>query len=498
MYEIDRYAIEHGGIDGKILMENAGRAIAERIIKQEASYQSAAVLAGGGNNGGDGFVIARYLQQSGFEVKVFQLVPDQKLTSEALYHKKLFINHHGGVETDINVEMLRKDLPYYQLVIDAILGIGVKGAIRPNIKPFISLLNECNQKIISVDIPSGLPANESVQIDTAVKADHTYIVEAPKQSLFTEWGFPYYGEWEIVSIGVPKQAYHRKSFARRWERDDVIATLRKRDTFSHKGSHGKGVVIGGQQMMPGSVTLTASAALRAGAGLLTVATVKDNISIIAHKCTEAMYHVLEEQDGTIKENDVTPFRTFDGAAIGMGMGRDPVTAKFTQRLIHDLDIPVIVDADGLHHLKPILNKVGKRNYPLIITPHYGEMAMLTEYTIDRIKLSPMAIAKEFARKYQLYVVLKGKFTIITSPDGKQTVSDTGNAGLAKGGTGDVLSGVILAMVMQHSSHLEALCNACYIHGASADMRVKTGRNTEIDMLASDVIDGLSHVFHTLF
>ncbi|KAB8137957.1 NAD(P)H-hydrate dehydratase [Gracilibacillus oryzae] len=497
MYEIDRYAIEHGGIDGRILMENAGRAIAERLIKQEAGSQAAAVIVGSGNNGGDGFVIARYLLQSGFRVKVYQLASNQKITGDALYHKQLFINQQGLIEDNVDAEMLQDDLPNYHFVVDAILGIGVKGEIRSSIRPFIDLLNKSDKKVISVDIPSGLPANEGIDKDIAVKADFTYVVESPKQSLFTEWGAPYYGEWEVVPIGIPEQAYSNHSSLKRWGKQAFVSTFPKRDTYSHKGSHGKGAVIGGQRTMPGSVTLTASAALKSGAGLLTIATVEDNIPIIASKCTEAMYQVLEDRDGVITKNHTDLFKAFDGLAIGMGMGRDEVTANFSQKLIQALDMPMVIDADGLHHLKPILNTVSERNHPIIITPHFGEMAMLTGYTIDEMKRKPFSIAKEFADQYQLYVVLKGKFTIITSPYGDQIVNDTGNAGLAKGGTGDVLSGILLAMIMQNQSTMAALGNACYIHGLSAEMRVKSGENTEIDLLASDVIDGLSNVFRTL-
>lgn len=490
MYEIDRFAIDQGGIDGTILMENAGQAIAKEMMVAEEKSCHMAILVGSGNNGGDGFVIARYLKNEGYPVKVLQLVPNEKIKGDAAYHKQLLIHQKVPIQEVLTTDKLLECLVNVDIVIDAILGIGVTGEIREPLRGMISIINEQNARIYSVDIPSGLPANENHTIDIAIKADRTYIVEAPKQSLFLETTAPYYGEWKVVPIGIPIEAYGMIPKVRSWNLKDVKVSFPKRATFSHKGSHGKGLVIGGQELMPGSVALSTRAALKAGAGLVTVATMERNIPVIANYCMEAMYQNLSN----IGHIDLAGF---DGVAIGMGMGRNRTAKTFVEDVLAQEGVPVIIDADGLYHLKELLGMLQERGSPTILTPHYGEMAMLTNQEIETIKKAPFTMAKEFAQEHQVYLILKGKYTIITAPDGTQMVNATGNAGLAKGGTGDVLSGILLAFIMQHESVLEAMNNACFIHGMSADLRIESGQNTVIDLLASDVIDGLTNVFRTM-
>ncbi len=197
----------------------------------------------------------------------------------------------------------------------------------------------------------------------------------------------------------------------------------------------------------------------------------------------------------LSKEDVEAFEQFDAIAVGMGMGRDK--SKLVSSIIENLDKPVLIDADGLYHLKNFLDEKAEKRATIIVTPHYGEMAMLSALSVSDIKRAPFEVSKQFAIQHQLYVVLKGKNTIITAPNGEQIVSNQGNPGLAKGGTGDVLSGILLTMIMQHPSILDAIANGCYIHGKSADLLIDRKQHTEIDLLATDVIDGLSQVFRTL-
>jgi ADP-dependent NAD(P)H-hydrate dehydratase / NAD(P)H-hydrate epimerase len=492
MYELDRHAIEQGGMSGQLLMENAGRSIAERIIQSECKTNSIAILVGSGNNGGDGFVIARYLMQAGFSIHVFQVVPNEKINGDALFHKQLFLLQNGVCSFMESPEEFIKELEPFDVIVDAMLGIGVKGKVRSPMKEIIASINQWSKKVIALDIPSGLPADEQTALDISVKATKTYVVEAPKQSLFTEWGAPYYGEWEVVSIGIPSISYQSNSYVKKWTKEDIASTLPRRDRFAHKGTHGKGLLIGGHKM-PGSVVLATKAALRSGAGLITVATENDTIPIIASHCIEAMY---EQWNHFI--TDRNNLQRFDAIAMGMGVGKESFLKDMMNHLLEQKEIPIIVDADGLTHLKPLLPIREERIAPVILTPHFGEIAMLSGKTISEWKRSPFFLAKQYAMTNNVYIVLKGKFTIITCPDGTQYVSDTGNAGLAKGGSGDVLAGIMLSMIMQNQSITEAICNACYIHGKSAELLVESGQHTEYDLLASDVIDGLSQVFRTIF
>lgn len=493
MYEIDRYAIEEKGIQGKILMENAGAQVAKAMIHDHGKRSKAAIVVGSGNNGGDGFVIARYLQEFGCEVTVFQIVADHKIAGDAAYHKQLWLQAGGALTQIKEAADLKERLALFDIVVDAILGIGVKGNLREPIRSMINAINQLSVKTIAVDIPSGLPAADDHSVDIAVEADYTYIIDAPKQSLFCEGMTCYYGSWQVLPIGIPSQAYAAIQRGL-WRQRDVQASLPRREVFSHKGSHGKGAVIGGQLTMPGSICLSAKAALRSGAGLVTVATLRENIVIVTNQCVEATYHVLPDFTAPLSESSLHTLASYDAIAVGMGMGREP--SELVQALLQDTDVPLLIDADGLYQLKPLLAKGWNRMAPVVITPHYGEMAMLTGQDVASLKQAPFSISQQFAARYQVYVVLKGKYTIITSPNGQQMVSDQGNAGLAKGGTGDVLSGILLTMLMQHDEVMPALANGCYVHGRAAEILVER-QHTTTDLLASDVIEGLSQVFRTL-
>ncbi|WP_018932007.1 bifunctional ADP-dependent NAD(P)H-hydrate dehydratase/NAD(P)H-hydrate epimerase [Gracilibacillus lacisalsi] len=494
MYEIDRYAIEKGGIEGKVLMENAGSQVAQQIIQSYDNNQKVAIVVGSGNNGGDGFVIARYLAEYSYDVSVFQLVADHKIKGDAAFHKALWLNTSDKLVHVADSHQLKQRLVDCDIVIDAILGIGVSGAIREPIRSMIDVINHLPVEKISVDIPSGLPANDGIEVDLAIHADQTYIIEAPKETAFCEEASIYYGVWKTVKIGIPQIAYAKHASKQRWCIKNVRATFPKREKYAHKGSNGRGLVIGGQQTMPGAIVLAARAALRSGAGLVTVATIKENLPIVSSSCIEATYHLLPNLTDRLTDRDLEAFEKIDAITFGMGIGRDD--SQLLSDLIEKLDKPLLIDADGLYHAKPLLETLLQHKAPIVVTPHYGEMAMLTNKTVPEVKRSPFSISRQFAEKYQVYVVLKGKHTIITAPNGEQIVSDQGNAGLAKGGTGDVLSGILLTMIMQHEELLPALANGCYLHGTSADYLVEDN-HTERDLLATDVIEGLSQVFRTL-
>ncbi len=292
MYEIDRYAIEEGGIAGKLLMENAGSQVAYQIKETYDKNQKIAIVVGGGNNGGDGFVIARYLAEADYDVSVLQLIADEKIKGDAAYHKQLWVNQSKKLGHVTDPQQLKDRLKNYDMVIDAILGIGVSGEIREPIRSMIALINQLDIVRISVDIPSGLPANEEEEVDIAVEADQTYIIEAPKVSTFCEPTSKYYGDWYLVKIGIPSQAYCGQDTKKLRVERNVLQSFPIRDTYAHKGSNGRGLVIGAQPTMPGSVMLSTRAALRSGAGLITVATLKENISVISNGCVESTYYLL--------------------------------------------------------------------------------------------------------------------------------------------------------------------------------------------------------------
>ena len=490
MYEMDRYTIEELGLDSKILMENAGRAISQRITKLITKKNQILVLIGSGNNGGDGFVIARTLHHQGYQVLALQLVADYKIQGDAAYHKQLFINFGGMLKKVSKTGELKGYLEQASIVVDAILGLGVKGKLRSPLDEMVALVNSYDVITVAVDLPSGIPADEGITDFVGIEADYTFIIQELKPSAVLGHTAPYYGKWEVVDIGISTKT---TDFKQVWSKAEVCSSLPRRNDYAHKGNHGRGLVIGGSRDMPGSVAMTALAALRAGSGLITVASAWDAIPIIANHCMEAMYTSLQSENGKIINDQRLDLTKYDAIAIGMGMGREPKTTEFVQHVVANATVPILIDADGLYHVKGELPLLAKRKYRTVLTPHIGEMAMLSDTTSDYVLANPFEIAKQFATLYNVYLVLKSAVTIITAPSGKQWVNMTGNSGLAKGGSGDVLSGVLLAMMMQPQSVQEALSNGCYIHGTSADILVAENEAKQ-SLLASDVINGLTRVF----
>ncbi|WP_373895143.1 NAD(P)H-hydrate dehydratase [Virgibacillus sp. CBA3643] len=500
MYDIDHYTMQEIGMDGKLLMENAGRAISAGVEDFLNEGSRITVFAGSGNNGGDGFVIARTLLNQKYEVYVVQVVQDAKITGDALYHKHLFLKCGGSVRTpeadkDINDIITRSNV-----VVDAMVGIGIKGELRDPLNRIVSVLNDSDAFTISVDIPSGLPADEEgfgATEFTAVQADCTLVVGAPKMSAFLESTAPFYGDWQVVSIGFPEAVFQKYTNRHVWGQDEFAQTMPERGPYDHKGDHGRGLVIGGSNTMPGSIAMTVKAALKTGSGLITAGTSEEVIRMIASESVEATYLVLSQTNGQLTNDTPVAVEGYDAVALGVGMGRNEETGSLVHHTLHQTDSPVVIDADGLYHAKSDLSIVKGRAYPTIMTPHPGEMAMLLDISVQALLSKPFQYSLEFARDYNVYLVLKGKHTIISAPDGRQAVNTTGNPGLAKGGSGDVLTGIILAQVMQKQGIFQALCNACFIHGRSAELLVEEA-HTHHDLMASDVIDGISKVYRTIF
>lgn len=495
MYDIDHYTMEQIGLPGQLLMENAGREIFKNLLPLVDERDWIAIFIGAGNNGGDGFVIARYLLEAGFAVLVYQVVPDEKIRGDAGMHKQIFLNSGGKVFTPDEKKM-DEVIAFSDVVIDALFGIGIKGDIREPFASAIKKINAANATVISVDIPSGLPADEGVPVDMAVRADYTFTVGAAKMTAFLPETKEYYGKWQVVDIGFSKRTMEKFTKRMLYGIEQVRATLPKRTPHAHKGMHGKGLIIGGSRTMPGAITMATRAALVAGSGLITAATLKEIIPIVATHIPEAMFQALNEEDGALVADERLSFQDCDAVAIGVGMGRNIKTGEIVKKVLDEASCPVIIDADGLYHLQNMLPTLKARSGTTIITPHAGEMARLLGIPLEKLLQEPFRYSRDFAETYGVYVVLKGKDTIIASPDGEQVVDTSGNPGLAKGGSGDVLTGIMTAMVMQNQPIFSAICNACYIHGTSADLAVER-KHSVYDLVATDIIEWLPAVYRMI-
>ncbi|SDJ68036.1 NAD(P)H-hydrate dehydratase [Salimicrobium halophilum] len=490
MYEWDRKAIEAYGREGHILMENAGRTIAEQVLRDFSGEEKFLVLIGGGNNGGDGFVLARILRDKGKSVTAIQVVPDEKIKGDAQYHKEIY--EQSGYVLD---SLSEEDWDRNTVVIDAMLGIGVDGPLRPPFDELVEKVNASYLAKVSVDIPSGLPADEGAEDFQAVQADITYIVQAPKQSLYLDDTRGFYGEWRILDIGLPPAA-SPETGCRVWSEEAVRESYPAIPASAHKGTRGKGLVIGGGHMMPGALIMAAKASIRAGAGLTTAATVPAIVPSIAPSLPELMFTGVTETDGVITDIDAGILGGKDGVAVGVGMGRDPRSQSVVETLLTGTEGRLLIDADGLYHLKDLLSSLKEREGETVLTPHIGEMARLCDKEIAEVKRNPFSLSKSFAREYGVSLVLKGPATIITTPGGEQVVETSGNEGLSKGGSGDVLTGILLTTMMQHSSMKEALSNGCFLHGRTAELVIERTR-TVYDIVPTDLIDHLSLTFRTM-
>ncbi|SDC17336.1 NAD(P)H-hydrate epimerase [Pelagirhabdus alkalitolerans] len=491
MYELDRKAIDVYHIPGVVLMENAGVAMTNEVIKCVKKHQSILILVGGGNNGGDGFVIAKHLINQGYQVRVVQVANDTSLSDESRLQKKMLESFGAPIASYLPDKHLRQ-INQADTIIDAMLGIGFKGELREPYRTIIEEVNASTAEVISIDLPSGVPANSQVEEGIcAVQADLTLCIEAPKPSVFIEAYTNYYGNWTVVKIGLPQNELKQYP-TRVWRMEDVTETLKGRDRLSHKGSNGRGIIIGGSVDMPGSVTLAAKGALRSGVGLLTVATYESVVPIVAQHITEATYSPSIMSSNYTHEQLTSAFSQYDALLIGMGLGRTQHTDQLISAALAS-NLPIVIDADGLFSLKKYLIELKERSAPTVLTPHPGEMAQLLNQTIESIKKRPFEICREFAKTYGVYLVLKGVYTIVTDPDGNQTINTTGNAGLAKGGSGDALAGIILGRVLQGGALLTSLANACFLHGRAADLSVRD-HHSKTDLLASDVVDYLPIAF----
>ncbi|WP_273853800.1 NAD(P)H-hydrate dehydratase [Guptibacillus spartinae] len=494
MYEADRFAMEEIGIAGAMLMENAGKSLFEAMKSKLRKNERIALLIGTGNNGGDGVVLGRYLKELGFDVDLWLIPPQSKVKGDAKIHLDIYQNLTYKWKAYEDGKAFVDSLPQYNVIIDCLLGIGLAGAVRSPYDKVIRQVNSSSAMVLSVDLPSGLQANGGYDEKCdPIRADFTYTIQCPKIGAFLYPDADFYGELVVVNIGLPQAAF--SSCDRMiWEKSDVHRTLSNRSASSHKGSHGKGLVIGGSRGMVGAPIMTAKAAYRSGAGLIQASVPEEILSVTAGSVVETIFQGWPSNSGFFSGEVSEDLASFDGIAVGPGLGRKSGCKQIVETTL-TTDSLLILDADALYHLSELKERLKTRKAPTVLTPHPGEMARLTGLSIKEVQSKRFEISRAFAKEFGVYLVLKGPYTIVTAPDGSQFVNTTGNPALAKGGSGDVLTGMILAFVMHSRSIQEGISNAVYLHGQSADTLVQTAHST-LDVLATDVIATIPTVLHS--
>ncbi|MBP1695247.1 MAG: NAD(P)H-hydrate dehydratase [Deltaproteobacteria bacterium] len=498
MQELDRKAIETYRIPGMILMENAGRGAAEVISNTfpDIHKKKIAIIAGKGNNGGDGFVIARYLLNQGVSVRVYLLTDPKGLRGDAETNFNIFQRMKGeviSVPSSKDYVKVKKDLEKFDILVDGIFGTGLDAEVRGYYREVIDHLNTLQRPIVAIDIPSGLDADTGKPLGTAIRASLTVTFGLPKVGHLIPPGIDYVGEVKVIDIGIPKRLVEDEKIPthlleekeiKRW-----LSIPRNPDT--HKGDYGHLLVIAGSVGKTGAAALACQAALRMGAGLVTLAIPKSLNGIMEMKLTEVMTEPLPE---TPKQT--LSLRAFSAIVrlcenkkaviIGPGLGTFKETQSLILKLIKALDVPIILDADGLTALATQPKTLPITGRSLILTPHPGEMARLTRSQIKEVLEDRIGLSRNFSQSHHVHLVLKGHPTLISTPKGEVFINPTGNPGMASGGTGDVLTGMIGGLVCQGFEILPSLQIAVYLHGLAGDEGAQ--EKGEKSLIATDIIE----------
>ena len=494
MREADRRTIDDIGIPSLVLMENAGR---QAVAAMEAIYgdlleRQVAVLCGRGNNGGDGFVVARTLMQRGVDVAVFLIGRVAEVRGDARINLEI-LGRLGLTVVEIADsqawELHLSEVGDCTLIVDAIFGTGLNAPISGFIESVVTDVNASGIPVVAIDLPSGLSADSPDPIGPSIEAGLTVTLAAPKIPLVLPPAEAHAGDIVIADIGIPGDVLegldgpHVDLLTRASMRE--LITPRQPD--SHKGDYGRVLIVAGSLGKTGAAHLSAVGALRSGAGLVTIATPAGCQPILSAMGPEYMTEALHETvDGLHPDGvDHVIEMARDVLAIGPGLGGAPATREFVRQLVDRATMPLVIDADGLNAFAGNPDHLnGREGRDVIITPHPGEMARLVGMSTDEVQASRLEIARNFATAHHVFVVLKGHRTLIATPDNKVFINPTGNPGMATGGTGDILTGMIAAWLAQLLD-AEAACRlAVYLHGLAGDLA--EADEGEVAMTSADV------------
>jgi ADP-dependent NAD(P)H-hydrate dehydratase / NAD(P)H-hydrate epimerase len=500
MREIDRHTSMRFGVPSLTLMENAGTAVAEFVLSQYPSAKRIGVICGKGNNGGDGFVVARKLHESGKEVGVTLLASSSELKGDGVeMFAKLPL---PAVTVGSNEELKRgpaRATFEADILIDAILGTGFRPPVSGLYAEAIAALNASAATVVSVDIPSGADADVmGEQTGAVARSDAIVTFTAPRPAHI--FGLLTTGPILVSPIGSPEEAIVSSLNLNVITPRDVVALIGPRPPAANKGNYGHVLVLGGSLGKAGAAAMAGMAALRAGAGLSTVATAKCVIHTVAGFHPELMTESLEHtEEGTIS-GKVSTRRRLDELlqgktvlAVGPGISRNPETAKLLRWLVSKCESPMVLDADGLNAFEGHAAELNGKARSLVITPHPGEMARLVGSSAAAVQRDRLNLARTFAREHGVIVVLKGHRTVIAEPDGAVWVNTTGNPGMATGGTGDILTGMVAGFIAQNPERtMEAVIAAVHLHGLAGDVACET--MGEQSLIATDLLAALPEAF----
>lgn len=498
MREIDRVTSARFGIPPLTLMENAGAAVAAFVASRYPAAKRVGVICGKGNNGGDGFVAARKLQEAGKDVRILLLAERSELRGDAA---EMFTKLPMAPATVSLPEELKADPAAAvfdaDVLVDAILGTGFRPPVSGLYAAAIAALNASSAPIVAVDIPSGADADVmGEQVGALARADAVVTFTAPRPAHV--FGVLTTGPTVVALIGSPDEAIVSSLQLNLITERDLAPLLGPRPRAANKGNFGHVLILGGSTGKAGAAAMAGLAVLRAGGGLSTVATAKSALATVAGFHPELMTEPLPETDaGSIAMSALGLIDTLVAGktvlAVGPGISRNPETGSLVRDVVKKYKVPVVLDADGLNAFDGRAAELKDKAGSMVITPHPGEMARLAASTIPAVQHDRLNVARTFAREQELIVVLKGHRTLIAQPDGTVWVNTTGNPGMATGGTGDILTGMVAGLMAQHPQQItEAVTAAVHLHGLAGDVaRESMG---ELSMVATDLLQALPEAF----
>jgi hydroxyethylthiazole kinase-like uncharacterized protein yjeF len=500
MREIDRVTSQHFGVPSLTLMENAGTAVAEFVASEYPSARRVGVICGKGNNGGDGLVAARKLHGAGKEVRVVLLAERSELRGDAaeMFTKLPVAPVQVTSSQGLNGESARAAFNV-DVLIDAILGTGFRPPVSGLYAEAIHTLNATSTPVVAVDIPSGADADVmGDQVGAVAKADAVVTFTAPRPA--HAFGTLTTGPTVVVPIGSPDETLTSTLQLNLITAHEVAPLIGPRPPAANKGSFGHVLVLGGSLGKAGAAAMAGIAALRAGAGLSTVATAKSVLATVAGFHPELMTEPLPETPALSISNVALAGGRMDALvkgktvmALGPGVSRNQKTAKFVRGMVKKYRVPTVLDADGLNAFEGHAGELRRKTGALVLTPHPGEMARLIASTVPAVQHDRLNLARTFAQKHGLIVVLKGHRTLIAQPDGTVWVNTTGNPGMATGGTGDILTGMVAGMIAQNPDRIaDAVISAVHLHGLAGDVaRESMGEHS---LIATDLLTALPEAF----
>jgi NAD(P)H-hydrate epimerase len=498
MREMDRLTIEKHGVPSLTLMERAGAAVVNFLRKRFAreARKGVLIVAGKGNNGGDGLVVARLLKRRRIPCAVALLAQPAELSSDLAHNLRAYRKLRGTVIdiTPDRLELLSERIGKSGLIVDAILGTGIKSEVRGIFAEAIKRINASGRPVIAVDIASGLDADKGRPLGVAVQADATVALAFLKLGQVTYPGITHSGELVVADIGIDERAAVEVApDTRLLDRETIRRLIPRRDPDTHKGTHGHLLMIAGSRGKTGAAILSSRAAMRSGAGLVTLAAPRSLNGILASALVEVMTEPLRDNAAEeIEPLGDDEWRRLLGRKnallFGPGIGVTPSTQSMLRWLLKNLAMPWVIDADGLNNVVLEIERLRHAKVAPVLTPHPGEMARLSGKSTAEINGDRIGVARSFAREHGCHLVLKGARTVIATASGKIFINPTGNPGMASAGMGDVLAGILAALLGQGLSPEDAMKLGVYLHGFVADTLAET--RGQIGMIASDIIEGL--------